>query len=105
MMALVCLLTKPMKTSKHLLQFTFCLTVCLLMSMNALAQSKRPEANASGTSLQSTNPNDLKPATGRACKPATRSNPYSISKKNFDQLPADRQRFVLDNSHKYTITD
>ena len=36
-------------------------------------------------------------------KSATRS--YSISRANFNKLPADRKKFVLDHSDKYVIAD
>ena len=41
--------------------------------------------------------------SGKACTPLHRENPYSISRKDFDKLPADRQRFLLENRNKYTI--
>ncbi len=44
-------------------------------------------------------------AAARSCKTAKRSNPYSISRTDFNNLPKDRQQFILDNSKKYTIVD
>jgi hypothetical protein len=41
----------------------------------------------------------------RNCTTAKRSNPYSISRANFEKLPADRKQFILDNQNKYTIID
>ena len=49
--------------------------------------------------------NKLHPASGRGCTPGYRSNPYAISRKNFEQLPPDRQKFILSNPDKYPITD
>ena len=44
-------------------------------------------------------------STTKTCTPKALANPYSISRKNFNNLPADRQKFVLNNSNKYTIVD
>lgn len=41
----------------------------------------------------------------RTCTPLKRENPYSISRADFEKLPADRQRFILENKNKYTIID
>jgi hypothetical protein len=41
----------------------------------------------------------------RSCTPLKRENPYSISRADFNKLPADRQRFILENKSKYTIID
>ncbi len=41
----------------------------------------------------------------RSCTPLKRENPYSISRADFQNLPADRQRFILENKSKYTIID
>lgn len=50
----------------------------------------------------SSNPDEK---SGKSCTPQKRENPYSISRKDFNKLPADKQRFLLDNRHKYTIID
>lgn len=44
-------------------------------------------------------------AGARKCTPIRRDNPFAISRKDFEKLPADRQRFLLDNPSKYTIID
>ena len=44
-------------------------------------------------------------SAARSCTPIKRENPYSISRADFQNLPADRQRFILENKSKYTIID
>ncbi|MFM7053800.1 MAG: hypothetical protein ACKOX7_03575 [Bacteroidota bacterium] len=44
-------------------------------------------------------------SSARLCTPLKRENPYSISRADFEKLPADRQRFILENKNKYTILD
>lgn len=39
------------------------------------------------------------------CAVVKKENPYSIKRTDFDKLPADRQRFILENTTKYTIID
>jgi hypothetical protein len=41
----------------------------------------------------------------RNCVSKSTLPPNSITRKNFDNLPKDRQQFILDNSAKYTIVD
>ena len=41
----------------------------------------------------------------KTCTPIFRTNPNSISRKDFEKLPADRQRFILENGDKYSIID
>lgn len=55
-----------------------------------------PQLHARGTS---------KGSSARLCTPMKRDNPYAISRKDFQKLPADRQRFILENQSKYTIVD
>jgi hypothetical protein len=43
--------------------------------------------------------------SGKSCTPLQRENPYAISRKDFNKLPIDRQRFLLENGNKYTIID
>ena len=42
---------------------------------------------------------------GRNCTPVARTNPYAISRKDFMQLPADRQKFILAHPDRYAIID
>lgn len=41
----------------------------------------------------------------RNCVSKSTMKPYSITRANFNNLPSDRQQFVLSNSDKYTIVD
>lgn len=41
----------------------------------------------------------------RNCVSKSTMKPYSITRANFNNLPADRKQFVLNNSDKYTIVD
>jgi uncharacterized membrane protein len=41
----------------------------------------------------------------RNCTPHSKMQANSISRKDFNNLPADRKEFVLNNSEKYTIVD
>jgi hypothetical protein len=63
------------------------------------ADSKAPgnQPNTDKSKIHSVN--------GRGCAPVYRSNPYAISRKDFEQLPPDRQKFVLNHPDKYPITD
>ncbi|MFZ9943233.1 MAG: hypothetical protein ACO3O0_06455 [Bacteroidia bacterium] len=44
-------------------------------------------------------------SSAKQCTPLNRNNPFAISRKDFQKLPADRQRFILENQSKYTIID
>ena len=41
----------------------------------------------------------------RACTPKNNVKAYSITRANFNNLPKDRQQFVLSNLNKYSIVD
>ena len=41
----------------------------------------------------------------RICTHKPNSNPYAISRANFNKMPLSRQQFVLSHSDKYTIVD
>ncbi|MBL0343452.1 MAG: hypothetical protein IPP71_22900 [Bacteroidetes bacterium] len=41
----------------------------------------------------------------RSCSPKNQVKAYSITRKNFNNLPKDRQQFVLSHLEKYSIVD
>jgi len=41
----------------------------------------------------------------RHCTPRANNHPYSITRADFNNLPKDRQKFILDNLNKYSIID
>ncbi len=41
----------------------------------------------------------------RACTPKNQAKAYSITRKNFNNLPKDRQEFVMSHLDKYSIVD
>jgi hypothetical protein len=108
-----------MKISLHYFSSLALLSVLLLLNGNANGQSEEPKRKAcaeSQTNLKTTDEtpkqksghlrkNDLQSGTGRGCTIDNRSNPYSISRKDFGQLPPDQQIFILNNPDKYPITD
>lgn len=44
-------------------------------------------------------------SSARNCTPKKRENPYAISRVDFEKLPADRKKFILENASKYSIID
>jgi hypothetical protein len=68
-------------------------------------QIKTREGNKSSAMKRGATVTPAAGSTSRNCTPKQNLTPYAITREVFNSLPANRQQFVLNNLHQYSIVD